>query len=275
MGKKLLTIFTSCLLTLSFEGVSYSNENYHVVIPGDTLYSISRKTNVSVDKIISINSIEDNQIKLGQKLYLGKKESKDIVEKSSNKDFVIVKPGDTLYSIARDNNLSFSYLVDTNNMKYPYSIDINQKIYLKKSSLTTSHSLAKSDNKIIRSVRGFILPVKGNIISDFSNNLKNRKNRGVNIAGKEGDSIVASKDGIVSYSGSNFPGFGNTVILSHKGGYKTIYSHNKSNLVMKGELIKQGEKIATVGKTGKVSIPQVHFEIRKDGTAIDPSSLIK
>lgn len=275
MDRKLLTTFAICFLALPLEGVSYSNENHYVVIPGDTLYSISKKTNVPVDKIISDNSIKNNKIKLGQKIYLNKSAHTSSISQKKDNNFVVVMPGDTLYSIAKKHNLSFSYLVDTNNIKYPYNIDINQKIYLKKSPSRTNYSISKSKKEFTKSLGDFIVPARGRVVSNFSDNLKNRKNRGINIIGKEGGTIVASRDGMVSYSGSNFPGFGNMVILSHKDGYKTVYAHNKSNLVMKGEIIKQGEKIATIGKTGKVTIPQVHFEIRKDETAIDPSNIIK
>jgi murein DD-endopeptidase MepM/ murein hydrolase activator NlpD len=95
----------------------------------------------------------------------------------------------------------------------------------------------------------------------------------VDIAAKENAPIYPSQAGTVIFSGQK-QGYGNVVILEHEGGYRTLYAHNKQNLVEKGQVVSPDRPIATVGQTGVATGPHVHFEIRKDGKPVNPLSLI-
>lgn len=114
----------------------------------------------------------------------------------------------------------------------------------------------------------FIFPVSGRITSYFGKR-DGEFHSGIDITQDEGAPIKASCDGVVSYS-NVMEGYGNVVILLHKDGFSTLYSHCKKALVKTGENVKQGDIIALVGKTGKATASHLHFEIRKNGIPQDP-----
>ncbi|MEA3431186.1 MAG: peptidoglycan DD-metalloendopeptidase family protein [candidate division WOR-3 bacterium] len=125
----------------------------------------------------------------------------------------------------------------------------------------------------------FIWPSHGTIISNFGTVIDpvygtKLLNNGIDIRVKEGLGVVASHDGKVVYA-SRFYGYGNIVIIDHENGYHTLYAHLSNIEVMNGEKVKQGEIIGRVGTSGTVSEPTLHFEIRRDGRAINPLTLLK
>ena len=113
----------------------------------------------------------------------------------------------------------------------------------------------------------WLRPTNGQIVQAYSEAAK-----GVNISGKEGQSIVAAADGKVVYSGNGLKGYGNLIIIKHQDNFLTAYSHNKVNLVKEGAQVKQGQKIAELGKTDSDK-PILHFELRKSGKPQNPSSI--
>lgn len=121
---------------------------------------------------------------------------------------------------------------------------------------------------------GFIWPVRGKVISGFGPKAGGEYNDGINIAAQQGEPIVAAADGEVVYSGNELRGYGNMVILRHENGLMTAYAHADRILVSKGEQVKQGVTIATVGKSGGVDQAQVHFGVRKDKEPVDPMGFL-
>ncbi len=117
-------------------------------------------------------------------------------------------------------------------------------------------------------------PVRGKVISGFGAKPNGMKNEGINIAVPEGTKIQAAEGGVVAYAGNELKGYGNLVLIRHPGGYVTAYAHAASLLVKKGDQVKRGDVIATAGQTGAVQSPQVHFEVRKGATALDPTSFL-
>ena len=91
----------------------------------------------------------------------------------------------------------------------------------------------------------------------------------------EGTPVAAAEDGIVSYAGDGFQAEGNLVIIRHSNGYFTVYTHSKELLVKRGDEVKRGQIIALSGQTGNVNAPQLHFEVRKGGTPVDPMRFLK
>jgi murein DD-endopeptidase MepM/ murein hydrolase activator NlpD len=83
-----------------------------------------------------------------------------------------------------------------------------------------------------------------------------------------------AETGVVAYAGNELKGYGNLILIRHDGGYVTAYAHAKELFVKKGDSIKRGDVIAKAGQTGAVSSPQVHFEVRKGATALDPISFL-
>jgi murein DD-endopeptidase MepM/ murein hydrolase activator NlpD len=121
---------------------------------------------------------------------------------------------------------------------------------------------------------GFLWPVRGRIASAFGSKPNGTRNDGVNIRAPEGTPVVAAENGIVVYAGNEIAGFGRMLLLSHADGFITAYAHNGKLLVDIGERVDRGQKIATVGSSGNVTSPQLHFEIRDGKRALDPVVLL-
>lgn len=116
----------------------------------------------------------------------------------------------------------------------------------------------------------FRWPVKGRVISSFGKKPNGLRNEGINIAVPEGTSVRAAESGIVAYAGNELKGYGNLVLVRHKNGWVTAYAHNKQLFVKRGDTVKRGTVIAKAGQTGSVKTPQLHFEVRKGASAVNP-----
>jgi len=113
-----------------------------------------------------------------------------------------------------------------------------------------------------------IWPITGNLTSNFG--IRNgRQHDGIDIQTAIGTDIVAAADGTVIFA-DRLGGYGLMVILKHEGELKTIYAHNRKNLVRKGDVVKQGDKIAELGNSGNATGPHLHFEVRCGQDAVDP-----
>ncbi|WP_221931077.1 LysM peptidoglycan-binding domain-containing M23 family metallopeptidase [Telmatospirillum sp. J64-1] len=116
----------------------------------------------------------------------------------------------------------------------------------------------------------FAWPVRGEVIAKFGPSGKGLHNDGLNIAAPRGTTVVAAQNGVVAYAGNELRGFGNLLLIKHADGWMTAYAHNDKLLVNRGESVTRGQPIATVGSTGNVSTPQLHFELRQGSKAVDP-----
>jgi lipoprotein NlpD len=114
----------------------------------------------------------------------------------------------------------------------------------------------------------FVWPVKGRLIERFEGN-----SRGIGIAAAEGEPVQAAAAGSVLYAGSGIRGYGQLLIVKHNDSYISVYAHNSRLLVKQGDAVRAGQKIAEVGHTD-ASRSKLHFEIRRQGTSIDPLSLL-
>jgi murein DD-endopeptidase MepM/ murein hydrolase activator NlpD len=121
----------------------------------------------------------------------------------------------------------------------------------------------------------FVWPVRGKILSAFGYKNNGLYNDGINIGAAVGTAVKASEKGAVAYAGNELKGMGNLIIIQHANGWMTVYSHLDIMNVQRGDKVAAGEKIGTVGKTGKVSEPQLHFEIRKGTKAYNPQKELK
>lgn len=120
----------------------------------------------------------------------------------------------------------------------------------------------------------FLLPVQGRIVSEFGPKSGGLHNDGINIAAPRGTPIRATADGEVAYAGDGLPGFGNLILLRHTDGWTSAYAHADSMAVKRGDPVTRGATIGTVGNTGSVTEPQLHFELRKHDRAVDPKPLL-
>lgn len=255
---------------------------------GDTLYSIARRENVSVRSLIERNNLKaPYRIFPGQRLIIPRQR------------YYTVKKGDTLYSIAKRNDMTVAQLARINNLKEPYTISPGQRLKLTdweenttsantttntqttqatkttKTTTTTAKTTTKNVTipKSAQSKR-FSKPANGKIIQKFGST-ENAHNDGINIAGKLGDPIKAADKGQVVYAGNELKGYGNLLLIKHNDGWITAYAHNDKLLVKKGAQVTQGQKIATMGKTGAVKTPQLHFEVRYKTKVVNPELYLK
>lgn len=200
-----------------------------------------------------------------------------------------VHKGDTLFSIAFAYGRDYRNVAKINRIRAPYTIYPGQRIRLvpKKSSTiasgTTKKSAPVTQSTAKKSARGtkkrsmarFIVswkwPAKGSIIRKYSSSAPRKK--GIGIAGKSGQAISAAASGKVVYSGNGLIGYGNLIIIKHNESFLSAYAHNKKVYVKEGQLVKRGEKIATMGKNEN-NRPMLHFEIRKNGKPVNPVSYL-
>lgn len=266
---------------------SWGSGNSVVVQRGDTLYSISRRYGVPLKDLINANNLHaPYTLRVGQSLNLPAKQ------------YHIVQRGDTLYSIARQHNVDVTSLSRVNNMQTPYSLNIGDRLVLPasvgtvpsasyssvsdstansvSSTVKTAYTPAKSapitDSYVAPKARKtkFDWPVRGKIISGYGNLGSGRKNDGINIKAALGTNVKAADSGTVAYAGNELKGFGNLILIKHVDGWITAYAHNDRLFVKKGQKVTRGEKIATVGSTGSVTTPQLHFEVRSGKKAVNP-----
>lgn len=207
--------------------------------------------------------------------------------------------GETLYSISFRHGYDYKKIASWNNIRPPYTIYPGQRLRLtpppvtsktyakksksqsKRSTITTSSSKTtaakkttpkistSSTNKTVRKPikHEWGWPTKGKIISNYS--LKAGGNKGIDIAGKEGQSVFAASSGKVVYSGNGLIGYGNLIIVKHSEEYLSAYAHNRKLLVKEGGSVTRGQKIAELGSSGAKS-PRLHFEIRRNGKPVNP-----
>ena len=124
------------------------------------------------------------------------------------------------------------------------------------------------------SLQSFRWPVHGRVIAGFGSRPNGTQNDGINIAVPEGTQVKAADDGVVAYAGNELKGYGNLVLVRHSNGYVSAYANASELLVKRGDTIKRGQVIALSGQTGNVTSPQLHFEIRKGSTPVDPTKYL-
>jgi murein DD-endopeptidase MepM/ murein hydrolase activator NlpD len=116
----------------------------------------------------------------------------------------------------------------------------------------------------------FRWPARGKVVTSYGAKTNGKSNDGINIAVPEGTPVKAAEDGVVAYAGNELKGYGNLVLVRHSNGYVTAYAHASELMVKRGDAIKRGQVIAKSGQSGEVGSPQLHFEIRKGSSPVDP-----
>lgn len=213
----------------------------------------------------------------------------------------VVRPQDTLYSIAFSFGRDWKELAASNGIAAPYTIKPGQVIHLSKRSAATSRKTApvrqtasttkpaaKPTSKPAASkpaakpaptkpapakpapaaVRGkWLWPAEGTVISRYSSSTT--LNKGIDIAGKIGQPVRSTAKGTVVYAGSDLRGYGELIIIKHDDTFISAYGHNRRLLVNEGQQVAAGQQIAEMGSTGTDRV-KLHFEIRRQGTPVDP-----
>lgn len=200
-----------------------------------------------------------------------------------------VKPTDTLYSIAWRYGLDYQQLADWNQISPPYLIKPGDQIALFKLSKPQPAQPQKSADKPLVvpvkqptdiepkeiepqaqplpvTIESWSWPANGKVISRFS--AQQLDQRGIDIAGKIGQPVLAANAGRVVYSGDGLIGYGNLIIIKHNDQWLSAYAYNRKRLVSEGDNVAKGEKIAEMGTDKNNTL--LHFQIRKNGVPVDP-----
>ena len=241
------------------------------VYEGDSLYSISKREGVSIKSIIRANKLEPPfTLYKGDRLIIAKPKVH------------IVKKGHTLYDIANCYEVSISDLMKINQLKNNDKIYLGDKLFIPLYDNTnqtncnniTKVTITKEVNKPTEKKKNnnysYMWPVKGKIISKFGLLAKGLRNDGINISADIGNPVLAIESGKIVYAGNEIQAFGNLILIKHYNDKTSAYAHLDKINVKKGESVNKGQIIALVGNSGKVSIPQLHFEIRDKDGPLDP-----
>jgi lipoprotein NlpD len=242
----------------------------HVVQKGDTLYSIAFNYGFDYHELAELNGIKDpSMISIGQVIRLFPGRS---LSTARANEAVESKPAESL--VKEQPKL----------VKYPYSEAALAQIEKVQGSIKDNViSVTKietrpkpdEDTKIVadegeETPIDWGMPAQGKLIGQFSESA-NRK--GIDIAGKLGQPIVASAVGKVVYSGSGLRGYGKLIIIKHSNTYLSAYAHNDKVLVKEGQSVSRGQKIAEMGKTDSDQV-KLHFEVRRLGKPVDPAKYL-
>ena len=229
-------------------------------------------------------------------------------ENAGKPGYYTVRPQDTLVRIALDNGQNWKDLARWNGLENPNLIEVGQVLRVVPPGADASQpstrpvTVAKVETRPLDSkaadssasqpaasasgaaatgaassaatVQGdesvvWMWPASGTVTTGFDE----PKSKGLSIAGKAGDPVVAAADGRVVYAGSGLRGYGNLVIIKHNSTYLTAYAHNQILLVKEDQVVRRGQKIAEMGSTDAESV-KLHFEIRRQGKPIDPAKLL-
>jgi murein DD-endopeptidase MepM/ murein hydrolase activator NlpD len=243
---------------------------------GDSVYGIARRYSVPPGQIIALNNLRaPYYLNKGQTLRLSRaaqRATARTVKVAATQKTApatplsyTVKRGDTLYGIAQRKNVSAARLIKANALKRPYALRVGQTLKLPKGAATRQAAFSPRAGTAT-----FIWPAAGRVVSGYGVKANGLRNDGINIAAKKGSAVYAAAAGEVMYAGDQLRAFGNLVLIRHKNGYISTYGHNQTLLVRAGDQVVQGQQIATIGATGSVAEPQLHFELRRNAEAIDP-----
>jgi len=260
-----------------------------IVRQGDSLYAIARDRGVPLRGLIDANRLQPPYvIRPGQRLVLPRAQ------------YHTVREEDTIYGVARQYGVDMGELVRVNAIPPPYKISRGERLRLPDRSRpamevasTALVPAAKAPPPGARPLpavvapappqdaapialpprragQRFLWPTRGQVILRFGHRGGGLHNDGINIAAREGSAIHAAENGVVVYAGNQLQGFGNLILLKHADGWMSAYAHGSVLLVRRGQIVERGQVIARVGRTGNVTRPQLHFELRKGDRAVDP-----
>lgn len=257
---------------------------------GDTLYGIARRHKVPMRTLVDANGLRPPyRLKVGDRLHL-----------PGVRVYVVAK-GDTVYAVGRRFGVPPARIIRENRIKEAgHRLIPSQKLILPSGPSTTAAAIgplprgeaSKPDSRAKPALRGipasvradrvvrpssppprsgrFLWPIQGQLVSSFGAKGGGLFNDGINIAADEGAPVRAAENGVVAYAGNELRGYGNLLLIRHSGGWVSAYAHNSRLLVKKGQVVRRGQTIARVGRSGGVGQPQLHFELRRGPEAVDP-----
>src|SRR5215475_4405144 len=231
---------------------SPGNGSVHVVAAGDTLSKIAHRYHKSVNEIAKANNIQPTAtLNVGDRLTIPGAQPSPVKASASP----ATAPAKPVASAA------------------PKEAEPAQNANV----VAPTEQLDKEAAKLAEgsgAVPKFRWPANGRVIAGYGPTTNGHQNDGINIALPENTPVKAAEDGVVAYAGNELKGYGNLVLVRHPNGYVTAYAHAKELLVKRGDQVKRGQVIARSGQTGNVNTPQLHFEIRKGSSPLDPTRFL-
>jgi murein DD-endopeptidase MepM/ murein hydrolase activator NlpD len=235
----------------------------HIVNRGDTLMSIARRNHVPVAELAKANNLDQSaKLSLGMKLTVpGSKSAavapvaQPVIAAAPAQPAAPVAASATKMAAAGGPPQAARLASATTNVA-------EEKPVVEQASIKPSEATG--------ALPTFRWPVRGKVITSYGAKTNGKSNDGINLAVPEGTPVKAAEDGVVAYSGNELKGYGNLVLVRHSNGYVTAYAHASELMVKRGDTIKRGQIIAKSGQSGEVGSPQLHFEIRKGSSPVDP-----
>jgi murein DD-endopeptidase MepM/ murein hydrolase activator NlpD len=239
--------------------VAAAAPSVHVVNPGDTLMGIARRNNVPVSALARANNLDQSaKLRLGMKLTVPGAKSAAIAPASQP---VAAAPAQPVAAPA-------TRMAAVGGQ--PQSARLAQATTNVAEEKPVAEAASVKPSEATGALPTFRWPVRGKVITSYGAKTNGKSNDGINLAVPEGTPIKAAEDGVVAYSGNELKGYGNLVLVRHSNGYVTAYAHASELMVKRGDTIKRGQIIAKSGQSGEVGSPQLHFEIRKGSSPVDP-----
>ena len=230
--------------------------NVHVVQSGDTLMNIARRSGVTLSALARANKLQTTA-----KLSIG--------------DRLTIPPGGHAVAAARPAPAPQPQVAQARALQPQKvaSLPVQQSANVAKEEPRPAETAVKTAEPS-GAMPQFRWPVHGRVIAAFGSKPNGTQNDGINLAVPEGTPIKAADDGVVAYAGNELKGYGNLVLIRHSNGFVSAYAHASEIMVKRGDTIKRGQVIAHAGQTGNVTSPQLHFEIRKGSTPVDPAQYL-
>ena len=194
-----------------------------------------------------------------------------------------VKRHQTFWRICKTYGVDMEQVARINGISDKTKIEVGQRIFIPGATKVLKVDIYVEDVTAAEQVTAvtyekgrFVWPVKGQVTASFcaKETTANRRHDGIDISALTGTVVQAADSGKVVYSDNKMRGYGNLIIIEHQDHFFTIYAHNEENLVKEEVLVKQGDAIAKVGKTGSATGPHLHFEIRKGSEPLDPMQFL-
>lgn len=254
------------------QGAANANGYTHTIASGESLYTIARKYDVTTQAIVHANGLSSpDKIIVGQKIVIP---GRSDLMTSAPVQVASASPQTTTTTLpaARPSNLSGSNVLQTAATPAPSVTPTPAATPAQATPAPAPTQVASVPpaEPVASGSDTFRWPVSGRVITDFAAS----RGTGINIDVPEGSTVKAAENGTVIYVGSGVEGYGNLVLIRHPNGYVSAYAHLKSMSVAKGAVVSRGDAIGAVGATGSVSRPQLHFELRKGATPVDPVPLL-
>ena len=238
----------------------------HFVNRGDTLASIARKNHISAAELARANGIEPSaKLKLGTKLTVPGAKTATLAAPVAAAPVGAAPVAGTLQPVAAAPAPATKMAAVAAPVQSARLAQATANVEEKPAAEAPAKAAETTS-----ALPTFRWPVRGKVVTTYGAKTNGKSNDGINLAVPEGTPVKAAEDGVVAYSGNELKGYGNLVLVRHSNGYVTAYAHASELMVKRGDTIKRGQVIAKSGQSGEVASPQLHFEIRKGSSPVDP-----